>query len=209
LNNNINDIIEKNNIYIYEIPPKPFTIGELRNIITAMKPNKAPGYDLITGRTLKELPKEGLCYLTQLNNAILRTHDFPIQWKVAQITMIPKPGKPIEEVKSYRPISLLPIASKLIETLILKRIMPIIEEKNIIPKHQFGFRKKHSTVDQVHRLVKKINSELEVKHTAQQYIFLDVSQAFDKVWHVGLLYKLKTNLLFYFQVTNIYLMLED
>lgn len=48
-----------------------------------MKPNKAPGYDLITGSILKELPNVGHVFLTQLCNAILRSSYFPPQWKVA------------------------------------------------------------------------------------------------------------------------------
>jgi hypothetical protein len=56
--------------------------------------------------------------------------------------MIPKPGKNLSEVESYRPISLLPIISKLFEKLILKRLKPITADKHLVPTHQFGFRKK-------------------------------------------------------------------
>lgn len=158
-----------------------------------MKPNKAPRYDLITGRILKELPDVDLIFLTQFCNAILRINYFPSQWKVAQIIMILKPSKPAEDAKSYRPISYRPIASKMFETLLLKRLSPIIEEKNLIPTHQFGFRRKHVTTEQVHRIVGKINKALETKRYCSA-AFLDISQAFDKVWHDGLLIKIKTNL---------------
>lgn len=107
--------------------------------------------------------------------------------------MILKPGKSLEDPKSYRPISLLPIISKMLEKLFLRRLLPIIEERKIIPDHQFGFRSKHSTVDQIHRIVKKIHIALENK-TYCSSAFLDVSQAFDKVWHEGLLFKIKNNL---------------
>jgi hypothetical protein len=53
--------------------------------------------------------------------------------------MIPKPGKNLSEVESYRPISLLPIMSTLFEKIILKRLKPIIAEKHLVPTHQFGF----------------------------------------------------------------------
>ena len=59
-----------------------------------------------------------------------------------------------------------------------------------IPHHQFGFRQAHSTVQQCHRTTDTINKALE----DQKYctaVFLDVSQAFDKVWHPGLLFKIK------------------
>jgi hypothetical protein len=64
--------------------------------------------------------------------------------------MILKPGKSLSEMESYRPISLLPIMLKLFEKLILKRLKPIIAEKHLVPTQHFGFRKNHSTTDQVH-----------------------------------------------------------
>jgi len=54
--------------------------------------------------------------------------------------MIAKPGKTPEDIESYRPISLLPILSKILEKILLQRLTPIIEESNLIPSHQFGFR---------------------------------------------------------------------
>lgn len=107
--------------------------------------------------------------------------------------MIQKPGKPAEEVRSYRPISLLPVLSKVMEQLFLQRIMPIIEQRQLVPDHQYGFRKKHNTIEQMHRLVDKVNASLERKQYCSA-VFLDISQAFDKVWHNGLLYKIKLNL---------------
>jgi hypothetical protein len=109
---------------------------------------------------------------------------------VAEVIMIPKPGKPPHEATSYRPISLLPILSKLFEKLLLKRLKIIIEEKKLIPDHQFGFRNQHSTIDQVHRITNIIEQTLEEKKVCST-VFLDVTQAFDKVWHEGLNHKLK------------------
>jgi hypothetical protein len=58
--------------------------------------------------------------------------------------------------------------------------------------HQFGFRAKHSTIQQCHRIVNKIKESIEGKKVCTS-VFLDVQQAFDKVLHKGLLYKLKMN----------------
>ena len=66
--------------------------------------------------------------------------------------MLPKPGKDVREVESYRPIALLPIMSKLIEKLILRRLKAVIEKYQLIPTYQFGFRNEHSTIDRVHRI---------------------------------------------------------
>lgn len=172
------------------LPPKHFTPGKIKEEINSLKNKKAPGNDLITPKMLKELPKKTLVQLTQIYNAILRTQYFPLCWKTAEIILIHKPGKPENEAASYRPISLLPILSKILEKLILKQLKPIIEDLAIIPNHQFGFREQHSTIDQVHRLVNIIEKDLEEKKVCTA-VFLDISQAFDRVWHTGLLYKIK------------------
>lgn len=177
--------------YQMDMPIARFTQKEVhRTILEHINPKKAPGYDLITGKILRELPETGIKYLTQLNNAILRICYVPLQWKVAQIIPVQKPGKPSELVTSFRPISLLPIAAKLFEKLLLTRLKPIMKLTNIIPNHQFGFREMHATTEQVHRVYKVIRDALERKEFCTS-AYLDITQAFDKVWHPGLLYKLK------------------
>jgi len=155
-----------------------------------INPKMSPGFDLITRQILKELPRKSLVKLTKLINTSFCLKYVPQLWKVAEVVMIPKSGKPPHETSSYRPISLLPIMSKLFEKLLLKRLKPIIEEKNLIPDHQFGFRHQHSTIDQVHQITNIIEQSLEEKKVCLT-IFLDVAQAFDKVWREGLNHKLK------------------
>ena len=91
---------------------------------------------------------------------MLRLEYFPVQLKIAQLVVVPKPGKPPNVTSSYRPISLLPLVSKLFEKVILKRLNPILDELNLIPEHQFGFRKQHSTIEQTHRLVDVIKKHI-------------------------------------------------
>lgn len=134
-----------------------FTKNEVLAVIKNLKPKKAPGYDLITDRLLKELPDVGIVYLTHLFNATLRLNFYPPQWKMAKVVMILKPGKNSDDPKSCRSISLLPIVSKIMERL-LSRLMPVVEERKLIPDHQFGFRHKQSTVNQIHRIIEKINN---------------------------------------------------
>jgi anthranilate/para-aminobenzoate synthase component II len=107
--------------------------------------------------------------------------------------MIAKPGKPPTEINSYRPISLLPILSKVFERLLLTKLEETIPIADIILRHQFGFRANHSTIQQCHRIFNKINENIEGKKVRTS-VFLDIQQAFDKVWYKGLLYKLKNNL---------------
>ena len=98
--------------------------------IQNLKLKKAPGYDLITPKVLKELADVAFRYLTYIFNAILRTSTLPRQWKVAEIHMYLKAGKPAELPKSYRLISLLSILSKIMETLLL--LCPIITCRKLI-----------------------------------------------------------------------------
>jgi hypothetical protein len=105
-----------------------------------------PGYDLITGKLLKELPRKGIRAITQIYNAIFRLEYFPCHWKIGQIIMIAKPGKNPSEPTSYTPISLLPLLPKILEKITVKRLTPILAANNVIPAHKFGFRPKYGTI---------------------------------------------------------------
>lgn len=172
------------------MPLQLITPAEVIRNIKGLKPKKAPGFDLITAEVLKRLPKKAIVLLTILFNAVLRLQYYPFIWKISIINMILKPGKPPTEVKSYRPISLLPLLSKLFEKMLLHRILPILEEQKIIPDHQFGFRAHHGTTEQIHRVASTIRQALEKREYCSA-AFLDIQQAFDRVWHKGLLCKLK------------------
>ncbi|KAI5754873.1 hypothetical protein M8J77_012232 [Diaphorina citri] len=173
----------------YEIPCT--TVREVqRTINKEINPKKAPGYDLITGLVLKQLPRIADVKITQIINAAFKLKYVPQIWKIAEVIMISKPGKPETELTSYRPISLLPVLSKLFEKILKKRLIEIINERKLIPDHQFGFRSKHNCIEQVHRITSQIEKAIEDKKVCSA-IFLDVSQAFDKVWHEGLIFKLK------------------
>lgn len=177
-----------------ELDIRPVTLKELKNEIKHnLNAKKSPGYDLITGKIIKSLPEKCLKKLLHIINAAFRMKHVPQQWKIAEVIMIPKPNKPPNEKTSYRPISVLPSLSKLFEKLLLKRMKPLIEERHLLPSHQFGFREKHSTIEQVHRVTNVIEKTLENKKICSG-IFLDVAQAFDRVWHRGLEYKLHRDL---------------
>jgi hypothetical protein len=108
-------------------------------------------------------------------------------------------------VSSYQPISLLPIISKLLEKLILKIIRSDTNTEEWIPSHQFGFRENHSAVRQIHRITHKIHQALENKEYCTS-VFLDVKQAFDRVWYPGLLYKINKYLpITYYHILKSYI----
>lgn len=172
------------------LPPKAVTPSEVRYIISHLPKRKSPGYDLLTANILRHFPPKAILLLTYIFNCIFRIAYFPVLWKHSIIILFPKPGKPAHDPSSYRPISLLPLLSKVFEKIILKRLLPVVESNQLLPNHQFGFRSHHSTTQQGLRVVNHINLAFERK----QYCagaFLDVAQAFDRVWQPGLLYKLK------------------
>jgi hypothetical protein len=103
-------------------------------------------------------------------------------------------------------MSLHPTAlSKVFAKLLHHRFLPIVENQLILPDHKFGFRQRQSTIQQTHRIANKVNEAIETKQYCSA-AFLDISQAFDKVWHTGLLYKLRQSLpLNYFLLLKSYL----
>jgi hypothetical protein len=167
----------------------PREVAEERR--TNLTHKKAPGFDLITGKFLRTLKRKALVKLTTLINACIRLNYIPDAWKTAEVIMILKPGRNLREVDSYQPISVLLMMSKLFEKLILKHFKTFNTEKHLVPNHQFGFRKNHSTIDQVHRITDIIEKTFENKGMCSA-VFLDIAQAFDRVWHRGLLHNLRS-----------------
>jgi hypothetical protein len=83
--------------------------------------------------------------------------------------------------------------AKVFERLLLSRIEEAVPLSKLTPPYQFGFFENHSAAQQCHRIINKIRDSLEAKKVCASG-FLDVQQAFDKVGHKGLLYKLKSKL---------------
>lgn len=141
---------------------------------------------LLGDKALKILPTKAWLFIVFLFNSVLRLSYFPA--KSASITMIAKSGKQPTDVDAYRPISLLPALGKMMEPIIFGKLESV---SSAIPRWQFGFRKGHGTPEQLHRVVNFALEAIESKMYAVA-VFMDIKQAFDRVWHDGLLCKLKT-----------------
>lgn len=177
-----------------QVPTSPIshvTPDEVTNVLKGLKAKKAPGPDSIPNLALKLLPKKGIAHLVAIANASLRLRHFPAQWKLADVIEIRKPGKDPLFPQNYRPISLLPTLGKVLERLILTRLQKEVDDLGIIPDAQFGFRSQHSTTHQALRVVEMITSGFNTRK-ATGAVFLDISKAFDSVWHRGLVHKLLT-----------------
>lgn len=162
---------------------------EIREICGKLRNRKAPGQDRIRNNLLKQMSTHGFQYLTLIVNACLRLKYFPRRWRHAQVIPIKKPQKPSARASSYRPISLLSAISKILERVTLTRLRQHLDDNDIIPEFQHGFRSERSTVTQLMNVTGKIKQGLQTRQSTGM-ILIDIEKAFDRVWHNGLLFKL-------------------
>jgi hypothetical protein len=165
--------------------------NEIKDIIKSLANKKAPGNDGISNKILKQLPDNCLTFIKSILNACLKLGYFPAAWKTAKIIPILKPGKTASDPASYRPISLLIGLSKLFEKILKRRINNFIEEKNLLPDEQFGFRTGHNTYHPLTRFKKLIKNSL-TEGNSVGLVTIDINAAFDRVWHNGLVFKLNS-----------------
>ena len=129
-----------------------------------------------------------LVHLDLIFRTIIQTCIYPDQWKHANVTPVHKKDDK-QKIKNYRPISLLPICAKLFERILFNNI-----SNNLITTNPSGFKPGDSTTNQLLYFTHIIHSSFDLNISRDvRGVFLDMSNAFDKVWHDGLLFKLKQN----------------
>ena len=163
--------------------------AELRNIIQNMK-NVGSGYDGINAKIFKLTFIPLLDSLVHFINLCLTHGKFPSKLKIAVVKPIYKSGDKTL-FNNYRPISILPYISKILEKIVHCRIMEHIEANNIICPYQFGFRKGYSTYMPLLILQDKITTAFECQRLSCG-VYLDLKKAFDTVDHEILLHKLQS-----------------
>lgn len=173
-------------------PPTPYgQEGEERAIITneelieaakKMKPKKAPGPDGIPNVALKAaITANPDMFRTSLQICLDEGH-FPAQWKRQKLVLLPKPGKPPGEPGSFRPICLLDTLGKLLERIILNRLMAFTEGERGLSEWQYGFRKGKSTVDAIKTVIDTADKARTKKRRGNRYcavVTIDVRNAFN------------------------------
>ena len=167
--------------------------NEIVSLVRNLNPNKASGSDGISGQMLLLCDDSVGVPLKIIFENILFTSSYPDMWKLANVTPVHKKGDK-QLTKNYRPISLLPICGKIFEKIIFNTLYPYLNVNNLITKNQSGFRPGDSTTNQLLFLVDEIHQAFEnPKSLEVRAVFLDISKAFDKVWHEGLIFKMKQN----------------
>ena len=96
-------------------------------------------------------------------------------------------------VKNYRPISLLPVCSKIMERLIFNSLHSFLHSNSLLSVNQSGFRPNDSCTNQLSAIVHEIMKSFDSSNPTPDVrgVFLDISKAFDRVWHDGLIYDLR------------------
>ena len=166
---------------------------QILDILRSFKVNKAHGPENISVNMIKLCVTELIVPLSLIFKNILATGIIPDQWKRANVTPVHK-KEDKQLVKNYRPISLLLIFAKVFEGILFSELYKHLIDNNLIIKNQSGFRPGESVTNQLTYLVQKIYSSFDDRKTLEvRSIYLDMSKAFRKVWHEGLLFKLEQN----------------
>ena len=171
----------------FSIPPltTEFVLKQLKS----MPSSKATGLDGLSINILKLTAPATIASITKICNMSIETGQFPDKWKEAKVTPLFKGGER-DECSNYRPISVLPILSKIIEKHVFVHLYEFLQKHELLVNSQFGFRKKQSCQTALLSLTEKIYQALhEGKYVGM--VQLDLSKAFDLVNHSLLLQKLK------------------
>lgn len=155
------------------------TEEEVEKIIINLRPDCGSGWDNISPVVLKYLKNIIVPPLTFILNRCLAEGVFPKCLKKSVIVPIFKSGNK-DDASNYRPIAMLPILSKIFERIINNNLIKFLEDKNILSKNQYGFRKGISTTDCLHSFSEFIVDKLDNKKKCLT-IFLDLQKAFDTV----------------------------
>ena len=166
-----------------------FTQNQITDLIRKLQPNKSHGHDGISARILKLSDSAISLPLFIIFQNCVAKGIFPKKWKMANVSPIHKKNEK-NIVSNYRPISLLPLCGKLFEKLIYDNLYSYIDDNNFISDKQSGYRRGDSTIKQLLSITNEIHKTFD-QGKELRAVFLDISRAFDRVWHPGLIFKLR------------------
>ena len=167
------ELIESNPDNFFCIPT---TSAEINNIILHSKSKKSTGFDNIDSYIVKQIAPQIVNQLANIFNTSFLTGIVPSKLKIAKVIHLYKNKDPAL-FSNYRPISLLPFFSKILERLMYNRLYNFLTEHNILSMNQFGFRKNYSTFLALMDLVDSISKNIDEGNYSIG-IVLDLSKSF-------------------------------
>ena len=174
-------------IHLFRSPiDHDFSIDELQAAVKSMRASTAPGPDSISVPLLSHAGPAVFEALLNIFNSSWQFGIIPKEWKKANAFAIFKKGDQ-SDPSSYRLISITSVIMRLFERMVLSRLVE--HHSDFLSKNQAGFRKQHSTLDNIYRLLRDVHSQLR-KRKMLPVLFLDIVKAFDRVPHSYLLSKL-------------------
>ena len=167
----------------------PTTYLEVENVLSTIKAKRSEDIYGITTLTLKQVATYISKPLAEIFNRAMQQGVFPDKLKIARITPVLKKGD-AKDCKNYRPISVLPAFSKVLEELILRRLNTHLANNNILAKEQFAYQMGKGTEDAMKDLMAEICKALDGRRKCLAQL-CDLSRAFDSMPHQKLLKKLE------------------
>ena len=158
-------------------------------MIRKLNTNKSHGHDGLTANILKLFDDAISTPLLIIYSNCLKKGYFPEKWKKANVIPIHKKNAK-DIVSNYRPISLLPLCGKIFEKLIYDNLYEYIYKNKFFSDKQSGYKRGDSTVKQLISITNAIYKAFDEGKEIRA-VFLDISRAFDRVWHEGLIFKLR------------------
>ena len=161
----------------------------VKKLLKDLKPCKAAGPEGIPTYILRSVAEELSPILSRIYQFSLDTGSVPLDWREALI--VPLFKKRLKHMASnYRPVSLTSVACNVLEHIVHSNIMRHLDQNSILTVKQHGFHKKRSTVTQLVATIQGIASSLRSGKDQVDVVLLDFSNAFDKVPHQRILYRL-------------------
>ena len=178
----------RSNLKLHNISITPKMV---KKVITNLDSSKASGPDCIPVVVLQNCGSELSYILGKLFNKCLKESCFLDYWKVSSVVPVFKNVGERSTAKNYHPVSLLSVISKVFEILLNDRIVDHLEKCDLFSDFRYGFRSSRSTADLLTVVSDRIARAFN-RSGATQAVALDISKAFDRVGHAGLLQKRKS-----------------